>query len=213
MDTKGTVYVADSGTGAIRMIRAGGDVVPFVGRVPGCSLPSPWISKGLEPFASIRGMALDPDSETLYATCGDSIIAFDQRGNMVTALGNRAWSGFEAFLEYRDRPGKMPCLHQPGNLQVRPGWLFIADTGNHAIRAFSLRSGSLDTLAGSPGQATTRTGPLKLFNPSLPPEACAALAAPSAMACDGAGRCLVASGDGLYALDLGMLLRPAGDRP
>jgi len=172
--------------------------------------------------ARIRRIA--PDGEVTWVLRlegGTSALAWDPvRGRLFGALGNQvrtrtldeAWqplAGAEGAPGFKDLPmghgdeAQSPCLSGPLGLQLLGDHLlFLADTGNQALRVFNLETKVLQTLVGRPDQTRARLGPLAFAAPALPPEVCAALAMPKVFALNAEGGCLVAQNEGLVHLDL-----------
>lgn len=95
---------------------------------------------------SPSGLALGPDG-TLYVTESGNhdVRAIDPSGNVTTlagcgTFGRRAGS-------FADGHAKDACFHAPNGIAVGPdGVVYVADTGNHRIRAIS--NGEVSTFAG-----------------------------------------------------------------
>ncbi|MGE0251719.1 MAG: thioredoxin-like domain-containing protein [Dongiaceae bacterium] len=70
-------------------------------------------------------------------------------------------SGVEGF---KDGPADQAQFKSPQGLLVKDGILYVADTGNHALRAVDLKSGQVATLAGTGERGGYRepSGPAKL---------------------------------------------------
>jgi streptogramin lyase len=100
-------------------------------------------------FSDPFGVAVDPRGVVYVAEGGDSnrIRRIDKNGTVSTFAGGR-----EGFA---DGPGAAAAFHTPSALALDSfGNLYVADTGNHAIRKIS-PDGSVTTLAGDgqPGDA------------------------------------------------------------
>ncbi len=103
-------------------------------------------------FADPYGLAIAPDGARLVADAGDSnrIRRIGTDGVVATIAGS-----VEGFA---DGPAAQAAFHTPSGLALdAAGTLYIADTGNHAIRTLS-PDGQVRTLAGT-GEAGDRDGP------------------------------------------------------
>jgi len=70
------------------------------------------------------------------------LLLLDAAGKLVRAVG----SGLEGFS---DGPADVASFRSPQGLAERDGALYVADTGNHAVRSVDLLSGRVETLAGA----------------------------------------------------------------
>ena len=186
MDAEGEVWVADQGNHVLRRIAREGGVTTFAG-LPGVPGDEDGTGPGAR-FRHLTGLALSLRGD-LYAADGHAIRRISPAGQVTTVLGLAGRPGF------RDRPTQdepalagVPCLRDPCGLCVRGPELLIADRGNHALRAFDLRTGTLTTLAGEPASGRIRFSPLQRG------EACAALEAPRAVAACEGGELLITTG-------------------
>jgi hypothetical protein len=196
----GAVYVADRGNAAIRKVYqgevttlAGG--VGFQARIDGCGQGAVFIRP--------TGLAQDRQSGHLYVLDGLGVRRVTLGGEVLSLAGCRG-VGFEAWRTDRslqlgagaDRMRDVGCLDHPEGITAHRGKLYIADTGNHALRVLDLATGELSTLAGHPSQDRFRPGRLRAGR-DLAPESCAALSRPCHVAFDDAGHGLVAmNGEG-----------------
>jgi DNA-binding beta-propeller fold protein YncE len=110
-------------------------------------------------FSDPFGVAVDPHGTVFVADGGDSnrIRRIDRKGTVSTFAGGR-----EGFA---DGAGAAAAFHTPSALALdRFGNLYVADTGNHAIRKIA-PDGSVSTLAGGgqPGDADGQ-GPAARFH-------------------------------------------------
>ncbi len=123
------LYVSDSGSGAIRSIdlRTGSMAT---------------LAAGLASPAGLWG-----DSATLYVadSADHTIRMVDYATGMVTTLAGRSESAGS-----RNDTGGAARFNAPRGVWGNASSLFIADTGNHAIRRIDRTSGVVDILAGSP---------------------------------------------------------------
>jgi len=70
------------------------------------------------------------------------LLLLDAAGKLVRAVG----SGLEGFSDW---PADVASFRSPQGLAERDGALYVADTGNHAVRSVDLLSGRVETLAGT----------------------------------------------------------------
>lgn len=98
-------------------------------------------------------VAAAPDALYVADTGHHQVVVAEPDGAERLRIG----SGRPAFA---DGPAATAAFHHPNGLAVAPGRLFVADTGNHAVRVVDLRSGDVATLAGS-AQMGRRPGTLR----------------------------------------------------
>ena len=138
LDHLGNLYVADTGNHAIRKIAPGGAVTTLAGS------GSPGYVDGIGRAAQFNGpvgIAVD-DTGVVYVadTYNDRIRRIAPDGTVSTLAGTGKPNLF-------DGPGAAAAFDTPSALAVgRDGSLYIADTGNNAVRRLS-PDGSVDTLA------------------------------------------------------------------
>jgi len=141
LDHLGNLYVADTGNHAIRKIAPDGTVTTLAGG------GQPGYADGQGRAARFNGpvgVAVD-DAGIVYVadTYNDRIRRIDAAGNVTTVAGaGGPGDGDGAALAARfDTPG--------GVAVTRDGTLFVADTGNHAIRRIG-KDGAVTTVAVPP---------------------------------------------------------------
>jgi sugar lactone lactonase YvrE len=142
VDAKGTLYVAEAHQ--ITRIAPGKAPVVFAG-----AAGNPGVTDGLGSaarFQSPLGLTLGKDGTLYVADTGNHRIrAIDTAGNVKTLAGGS--SGFT------DGQGGAASFQSPAGLAVDgTGTVYVADTGNHAIRQVS-SSGAVLTLTGVSGTA------------------------------------------------------------
>lgn len=148
----GAVYVADSGTHAIFAISETGEVTLQVGS------GNPGMSDGeavQAAFKSPAGIALDETAGVLYVSDrANHAIRRVTFNGQVTTIAGTGKSG------NRDGSGRDASFKSPSGLALGDdGTLYIADSGNHTIRAL-LPDGNVVTIAGSgsPGYSDGAAG-------------------------------------------------------
>ena len=81
------------------------------------------------------------------------VLECDTSGRILRQFG----SGSPGFI---DGPMELAALSRPHGLFVQRDVLYVADTGNHAVRAIELRTGDIATVCGAGRPGTTVEGPL-----------------------------------------------------
>lgn len=109
------------------------------------------------------GLVVTEDTLYIADTGHHRVLECSFDGRVRRVLGN----GISVFL---DGPAGDACFSRPAGMDVHRGHLYVADTGNHAIRRINLRDGSVDTVLGNgkPGifhGAGDAGSPLALNNP------------------------------------------------
>ncbi|MGZ5446407.1 MAG: NHL domain-containing protein [Thermoanaerobaculia bacterium] len=144
----GVVYVADSGKHAIVAISEAGAVTLKIGTgkpgmVDGAAAQAA--------FKSPTGIALDEAAGVLYvADRANHAIHRVTLDGEVTTIAGTGKSGD------RDGPGRDASFKSPAGLALGDdGTLYIADSGNHTIRAL-LPDGNVVTIAGSGSPTASR---------------------------------------------------------
>ncbi|MBB3344036.1 thioredoxin-like domain-containing protein [Luteimonas sp. RC10] len=132
------------------------------------------------PLRFPAGLAVSGD--LLYvADCGHHrVLECDARGRLLRQFG----SGSAGFI---DGPMELAALTRPHGLCLAGGALYVADTGNHAVRRIDLRSGDVSTVCGAGRPGDTMVG---------------SLADPRSVVLD-QPRAVVLSGDRLYVATAG----------
>lgn len=107
------------------------------------------IRRTREPILPLRfpvGIAVN-ESYLYVADSGHHrILECDHSGRVLRQFG----SGGPGFI---DGPMELSAFNRPHGLQLQRDLLYVADTGNHAVRCIQLRSGDINTIcgAGRPG--------------------------------------------------------------
>lgn len=130
IDRLGNLYVADTHNNAIRKVAPDGGVSTLAGSAAG--------------FDGPVGVAVDRDGNVYVAdTYNDRIGRIGKDGAVTTVAGS-------GTPDYLDGTGTAAAFDTPSALAVdKHGVLFVADTGNNAIRRID-RNGAVTTLARAP---------------------------------------------------------------
>jgi mucin-19 len=142
----GSLYIADTHNHTIRRISADGKVTTVAGApgTPGSGNGSVALAR----FRSPQGVALDAAGNLYVADTGNHVIRkISVTGEVTTLAGTPGITGVQ------DGAAGVARFNGPQSLVVSAsGTLFVADTGNSAIRRI-LSSGSVTTFAGNGGFA------------------------------------------------------------
>jgi sugar lactone lactonase YvrE len=133
LDGTGNTWVADTGDGTIVKVSPGG-AQSTVTDDHGAKVV----------FASPQGIAVDSQGNLYVADAGKHTITLITVAGEVSTLAGTA--GAPNFI---DGTGTGAAFNGPTGLAFYNGNLYVADTGNNAIRAISLPGGVVSTLAGS----------------------------------------------------------------
>jgi sugar lactone lactonase YvrE len=153
VDGAGNIYVADSENDTIRKISPSGVVTTLAGKAftPGSSDGTGSAAQ----FAYPGGVAVDA-AGNVYVADGDCIREISPSGVVTTLAGNPAESGFGP-LDATFGVGAAALFGDAAGIAVdAKGDLFVADSGNKAIREGSLASGV--SIAVQPASQTVLSG-------------------------------------------------------
>ena len=149
-DGKGGLIVADTFNNLIRAIDAYRDVQTLAGSIRFIGFDNfphgAYLDGGLETagFSRPRGIAVNPDGWVFIADSGNHAIRVIVGGEVFTFAGGLG-------AGHADGDANTARFNSPSALAVCPeGYVYVADTGNHAIRRVS-PIGVTETIAGMPG--------------------------------------------------------------
>jgi streptogramin lyase len=116
-------------------------------------------------FNGPYGVAADNSGNLFVADSGNDTIrqVVIATGEVTTLAGSASMAGSS------DGTGANARFNGPYGVAVdNAGNVYLADTGNHTLRKLSLENGGVTTLAGLPGQAGVKLGPVpaRLNSPS-----------------------------------------------
>ncbi len=143
VDANGDVYISDSGNRRIRKVTlSNGQINTVAGNgLPGSNLGDPLAAVLTDP----RGIALD-GTRLLIADAGNHrLIAINDLGG-TPGISHVAGNG-AAGNEGDGGPASIAALSSPNDVAVDGITIYIADTGNHVVRA--IISGNISTFAGN----------------------------------------------------------------
>lgn len=95
-------------------------------------------------LSAASGIALDDDGTIYVADTENHCIRAVTAEGVIRTLSGRGLPGFAGD----HGPAEGALLHRPTALEVAEGILYVADSGNHAIRAIDLASNTISTVAG-----------------------------------------------------------------
>ena len=183
MDAEGNAYVAEWGNHRVRRIDAAGTITTFVGT------GEPFDEGDGGPavaarFNRVEGVAVDALGNVYVADRSDHRVRRIDATGMITTFAGTGLPGYSG----NDGPAAEAELAIPYGVAVDPsGFVYILDTGNHAVRAVS-PAGTITTVAGTgrrgretlPGGIVPESGTYELQ-----------LATPRGIAVDAAGQVYV----------------------
>lgn len=175
VDAVAAVYVVDSGNNAIRRISPAGEVATVAG--PAAVAGSTDGSGAAAQFNTPFGIAADTSGNLIVADMGNHTLRRITPAGVVTTLAGTAGTPGLA-----DGSGSAAGFNTPTGVAAdQNGNVYVADTGNHAIRKVTA-AGVVTTLAGTPGTmgSADGTGAAAQFN------------SPTGIAADAAGNVYVA---------------------
>lgn len=155
LDAQGNLYVADTGNNAVRRVTPDGAVTTIAGS--GHVGARDGAAREAELNAPV-GVAVDAQGNVYVAdTYNDRIRKVATDGQVTTIAGGAASSP-----GYADGPAMSASFDTPCGIAVTPkGELYVADTGNNAIRKLTL-DGQVQTFASAPALADNQS---LLFSP------------------------------------------------
>ena len=154
VDASGNVYIADSNNHRVRRVAPNGVITT----VAGAGFPGFYDDQGtFAEFNNPQGVAVDASGNIYVADTGNhSIRKIDTGGNVTTIAGD----GTSGFVNGN---GANARFNSPRGVALdNLGRIFVADTGNHAVRRIDT-NGAVTTVAGD-GTAGSTDSPNARFN-------------------------------------------------
>ncbi|MDR2675978.1 MAG: IPT/TIG domain-containing protein [Opitutaceae bacterium] len=150
----GVMYAADSRAHAIRRIWANGKVDTIAGKLGTPGAADRAAASAVAQFQKPTGLARDEAEENLYvADTGNHTIRKINLAGANPVFRVSTLAGMAGDAAWADRNGGAARFHSPRGMVVIGGTLYIADTGNNAVRAVDLAGADVTTLAGAPDAA------------------------------------------------------------
>ena len=112
--------------------------------------------RGGEPMLPLRfpiGLALSGNYLYVADSGHHRVLECDLSGRVLRQFG----SGGAGFI---DGPMELAAFNRPQGLCIERDTLYIADTGNHAVRRIQLRGGDIETVVGAGRPGTPSEGPV-----------------------------------------------------
>ena len=156
VDSKGVVYIADTGNHVIRKVATDGTITTFagIGTVPGF-VGDPGFASTAQ-FYNPEGLALDAAGNLYIADTGNQVIRKISSNGGITTVAGRNMSGFDGD----GGPATNALLASPKDLRFdSAGNLYIADYLNNRIRMVT-KGGLITTVAGMNGSGFWGDGDL-----------------------------------------------------
>ena len=142
LDASGNIYIADSANDAIRVLGTNGVARTFAGRLGVAGAQDGSGTNAL--FDAPSGLAFDLSGNLLVTDTGNNTLRkISPAGAVTTMAGEAGQTG------YADGAAAAALFSSPLGLAVATnGVIYVADSGNHAIRAVA--GGTVSTFAGQP---------------------------------------------------------------
>ena len=156
VDAEGRVRERFVGDGQLRAIDAAVSRIQAEGTPRSLNAERIEMRRGGEPMLPLRfptGLALSGGYLYVADSGHHRVLECDLSGRVLRQFG----SGGSGFI---DGPAELAAFNRPQGLSIERDTLYIADTGNHAVRRIHLRSGDIDTVVGAGRPGTPAEGPV-----------------------------------------------------
>jgi len=152
VDSKGNIYVADTGNHVIRKISTTGAVTLFAGTANVSGAANMASTSDKATFNAPMGVAIDSLDNVYVADTLNSVIR-KISVNSGTVVKTQTLAGMAGKEGYQDGNGSAASFNRPTGLTVDSSfYLYVADTQNNTIRLLD-QTGEVITIAGSATQA------------------------------------------------------------
>ena len=156
VDSKGNVYVADTGSSTVRQVVAATGAVTTLAGMVGMTGSTDGTGSTAR-FNNPAGVAADSAGNLYVADTGNATI----RKIVITTGAVTTLAGMAGMTGSTDGTGAAARFNTPSGLAMDPaGNLYVADTGNATVRKISLANATITTLVGVAGQHGVKPGPL-----------------------------------------------------
>jgi sugar lactone lactonase YvrE len=156
IDGDGRIRERIMGDGPIRELAARVDELMAESKPQSQNAEPIKVRRNGEPALPLRfpvGLALDRSRLFVADSGHHRVLECDLNGRVMRQFG----SGGAGFI---DGPMETAAFNRPQGLCVARDMLYVADTGNHAVRRINLRDGDVTTLCGAGRAGDTQPGPV-----------------------------------------------------
>lgn len=156
IDGEGNLGERFVGDGQVRELDAAVSRLSAAANGPSMSTGPIEYRRMIEPVLPLRfpvGIAVGGNYLYVADSGHHRILECDFNGRILRQFG----SGGAGFI---DGPMELAAFNRPHGLAVQRDLLYVADTGNHAIRRILLRTGDVDTVCGAGRPGTAVDGPV-----------------------------------------------------
>jgi uncharacterized protein (TIGR03437 family) len=158
VDSFDNLYVSDTGNHRVRVLSPGGSIQTFAGTGKS-TFSNDGLPAAQSNLASPSGLAIDQSGAVYIAEPAQHRIRKVNPSGIMTTIAGNSLRGYAGD----GQPALSATLNSPGALAIdAQGNLWIADTGNQAIRIVDASSGKIRTqladIQGAAGLAVTPTG-------------------------------------------------------
>ncbi len=162
LDSKGNLYIADTGNQRIRMISASGGTITTIAGTGTIGQAGDGAAATAATFSSPSGLAFDSKDNLYIADTGNNVIR-KITGTTITTVAGQFGQG----VQYGGDGGPATSANLAGPTAIAvdaQGNLYIADTGNNLIRRVDAGSGIITTYVGGTGGTLGTSGKLSAPN-------------------------------------------------
>jgi sugar lactone lactonase YvrE len=146
-DSIGNFYFADAGNNVVRQITKKTGTISIVAGTGASGSLGDGSAATAAQLNGPTGVALDPAGNIYIADAGNNKIReVSANTGLISTIAGTGAAGYAGDTQL----ASLATLNNPSGIAIdNAGILYIADTGNHALRAFSSNGGNIVTLAGT----------------------------------------------------------------